>query len=146
MHGMPGLIAVAGQRGLSAGTLLIAAGGLALYQMTSLVLGPGSSRQLDLSLTVPTVEADEHTESWTSGGRLVLGTLATPAPAAPVWARSAATHRSSSTPAGYTAPAPVRPVASASPQPTPHPSAPPDSPIVREPGPQPVTQKPDDGD
>jgi len=54
---MRGLLAVVGQRGLSAGTLLIAAGGLTLYQMTSLVLGPAGSRELHLSLAIPAVDA-----------------------------------------------------------------------------------------
>ena len=81
---MRGLIAVAGQRGLSAGTLMIAAGGLVLYQMTSLVLGPAGSRDLHLSLAIPTVDADELSDPVRSGVNEVLGmaVAATPAPSA----------------------------------------------------------------
>jgi hypothetical protein len=154
MHGMSGLTGVAGHRALSMGTLLIAGAVLALYQMTSLVLGPGGSRQLHLSLAIPAVDTQERTESWASGGRLTLGTLVAPAPATRVWARPAVAHRASGTSGGYVAPAPVAPVASpvpvtspvpvVSPLPTPHPTAPP---IVRGgPDPQPGTQKPDDSD
>jgi len=147
MWGSPG---VAGHRVISAGTVLVVGAGLALYQMTSLVLGPGASRQLHLSLTVPAVDAAERTESWTSSGKLVLGLLATPAPAARASARSSVAHRVASTPAGSIAAAPVAPTASpvpvASPRPEPRPSEPP-APIVRGgPGPQPGGHKHDDGD
>ena len=56
---MWGLTGVAGHRALSAATLLIVGGGLGLYQLTSLVLGPGGSRQLNVSLTVPAVDTEE---------------------------------------------------------------------------------------
>ncbi len=69
---------VAGHRALSAGILLIAGGGLALYQMTSLVLGPGGSRQLHVSLTVPSADPDERAESW--GNNHALGMVVAPAP------------------------------------------------------------------
>jgi len=84
MLGMRGLLAVAGQRGLSAGTLLIAAGGLALYQMTSLVLGPAGSRELHLSLAIPAVDADDVSEGATPSGSHSLGTVVaiTPPPSA----------------------------------------------------------------
>ncbi len=145
---MSGLTGVAGHRALSVSTLLIAGAALALYQMTSLVLGPGGSRQLHLSLTVPATDTAERTESWTPSGKLALGTLVAPAPATRVWVRPAVAHRASGTPAGYVPPAPAALVATpapvASPLPTPHPSAPP---IVRGgPDPQPGTQKPDDSD
>ena len=151
---MSGLTAVSGHRALSMGTLLIAIAALALYQLTSLVLGPGGSRQLHLSLAIPAVDTQERTESWASGARLTLGTLIAPAPATRMLVRPAVAHRASGTPAGYVAPAPVTPVASpapvtspvpvVSPLPTPHPTAPP---IVRGgPDPQPGTQKPDEGD
>jgi hypothetical protein len=149
MWGSPG---VAGHRVISAGTVLVVGGGLALYQMTSLVLGPGGSRQLHLSLAVPAVDSQEGTESWTSSGKLVLGMLATPAPAARTSTRSSVAHRVASTPAASVAaaPGPAAPVASpvpvASPRPEPRPSEPP-APIVRGgPGPQPGGQKPDDSD
>src|ERR1700736_1266977 len=78
MHGMWGSPGVAGHRVISAGTVLVVGAGLALYQMTSLVLGPGASRQPHLSLTVPAVDAAERTESWTSSGKLVLGSRRQP--------------------------------------------------------------------
>jgi hypothetical protein len=157
MHGMSGFTGVSGHGALSMGTLVIAGAVLALYQMTSLVLGPGGSRQLHLSLTVPAADTEEHTEAWTSSGKLALGTLVAPVPAAPAWTRSVVAHRASGTPAGYVAPAPAAPVATplpvappvpvASPVPAPHPSAPPAPPIVRGgPDPQPGTQQPDDSD
>ena len=133
MWGSPG---VAGHRVISVGTVLVVGGGLALYQMTSLVLGPGGSRQLNLSLAVPAVDTQEPTESWSPNGKLTLGTLVAPAPAARVWARPAVAHRASGTPVGYVAPVPA-----------PHPSASPVPPIVRGgPDPLPGTQQPDESD
>ncbi len=87
---MRGLLAIAGQRGLSAGTLLIAAGGLTLYQMTSLVLGPAGSRELHLSLAIPAVDADDVSEVATPGGSHALGMVVaiTPAPSPTVWRRA----------------------------------------------------------
>ena len=84
---MRGLLAVAGQRGLSTGTLLIAAGGLTLYQMTSLVLGPAGSRELHLSLAIPAVDADDVAGAATPSGSHILGKVLaiTPAPPPPVW-------------------------------------------------------------
>jgi hypothetical protein len=78
MHGMWEFTGVAGHRALSAGILLIAGGGLALYQMTSLVLGPGGSRQLHVSLTVPSADPDERAESW--GNNPALGMVVALAP------------------------------------------------------------------
>ncbi|HVS05579.1 MAG TPA: hypothetical protein VHK65_05365 [Candidatus Dormibacteraeota bacterium] len=147
---MSGTIGVAGHRALSLGTLVIAGAALALYQMTSLVLGPVGSRQLHLSLAVPAVDTQERTESWTSSGKLALGTLVATAPATRLWARPAVAHRVASTPAASVAAAPAAPVASpvpvASPRPEPRPSQPP-APIVRGgPSPQPGGHKPDDRD
>ncbi len=97
---MRGLLAVAGQRGLSAGTLLIAAGGLALYQMTSLVLGPAGSRELHLSLAIPAVDADDVSEGATPSGSHSLGTVVaiTPPPSATAL-RQAAQPRPTAVPA-----------------------------------------------
>ena len=78
---MPGITGVASRRARSAGTLLVFGGGLALYQMTSLVLGPAGSRQLDLSLTIPAVDADEWTGSWAFSNNLALGMVVAGAPA-----------------------------------------------------------------
>src|ERR1700682_6730998 len=99
MHGMQGFSAVAERRAFSTGTLLIVAGGLALYQMTSLVLGPAGGRQLHISLSLPAVEPDEHSESWSSAN-ISLGTLASLAPAVSAQASSTVTHRASATTAG----------------------------------------------
>ncbi len=103
---MPGFTAVASRRALSAGTLLVFGGGLALYQMTSLVLGPAGSRELHLSLTIPAVE-EELFEPATSNLNLGLGTLVGPGPAASVSLRSTARDRSSGVPALHRALAPV---------------------------------------
>src|ERR1700682_3870063 len=139
MHPMWGFTDVAGHRFLSAGTLLIAAGGLALYQMTSLVLGPAGSRELHFSLTVPAVTQDESSESSTMGNTFSLGTLVGRVPAVrgggvpPAAVRPASTvsRRPSATPAPQRAAAPVSPVA---PQPpSTHPSPSPLPPIVRVP-------------
>src|SRR3984893_1908005 len=157
MHGMSGFTGVSGHRTVSMGTLVIAGAVLALYQLTSLVLGPAGSRQLHLSLTVPAADTEEHIESWTSSGKLALGTLVAPAPAEPAWTRLVVAHRASSRPAGSVAPAPAAPVGTpvpvatpvpvTSPAPVPHPSGPPSPPIVRGgPDPQPGTQQPDDSD
>src|SRR5437879_11242710 len=52
---------------------------LALYQLTSLLLGPVSSRQLDLSLTIPAaVEVQDRSEPMMSTTNVVVGTRATP--------------------------------------------------------------------
>jgi hypothetical protein len=121
MLGMSGLAGVTGHRAYSAGSLLLALGGLALYQMTSLVLGPGGSRQLQLSLSVPATDADERNESWAPSLTLALGTLAGPAHEPSTRVRSGVARGAAVTPAGPPAVAPVRPVA---PQPpVTHPSA-----------------------
>ena len=78
---MRGLTAVAGQRGLSAGALLIAAGGLTLYQMTSLVLGPAGSRELHLSLAIPMVDADDLSDAARPGSSQTLGMVVAVGPA-----------------------------------------------------------------
>ena len=101
---MRGLLAVVGQRGLSAGTLLIAAGGLTLYQMTSLVLGPAGSRELHLSLAIPAVDAEDVSEASRPDGSHTLGMVATitPAPSPAAWReelRRPAQPHASATPA-----------------------------------------------
>ena len=81
---MQGLVTGAGQRGKQMGPLMIAAAGLALYQMTSLVLGTAGSRELPLSLAIPTVDADELSDAVGPSVNLVLGMAValTPLPAA----------------------------------------------------------------
>src|SRR2546423_9203671 len=92
MQAMPAITAAATGRGLSAGALLALGGGLALYQLTSLVLGPAGSRQLQLSLTIPAAELAEPSLPPASGATMILGSLATPTPAP-------APHRASARPA-----------------------------------------------
>jgi hypothetical protein len=94
MQAMQRFSAVASRRALSVGTVLVFAGGLALYQMTSLVLGPAGSRELHLSLTIPAVE-DERSEPKTSGAHFAIGTLVSPGPAASVSVPSTAWERTS---------------------------------------------------
>ena len=119
---MPGFTAVASRRALSAGTLLVFGGGLALYQITSLVLGPVGSRDFHLSLATPAVE-DELSEPKTSDLNLALGTLVAPRSAASVSVRSTrpsgadGAHRQAA-PAPVAIGAPARPThASALPRP-----------------------------
>src|ERR1700694_1021349 len=133
MHGMQGFSAVADRRAVSTGTLLIALGGLALYQMTSLVLGPAGSRQLHLSLTVPAVDQDERNEWWTSGTNLSLGTVitASPAPAASARAASTVMHRASATVGAHPAAASATPVAVTPQPPVTQPAVHPTPPIGR---------------
>jgi hypothetical protein len=130
MQAMRGFTAVASRRALSAGTLLVFGGGLALYQMTSLVLAPAGSRELHLSLTIPAVE-DELSEPKSSSVNLSLGTLVAPTPTASVSVRSTGGNRASGAPAPprRVVPTPT-PVPVGSQPPTPHPSHHPVAPIV----------------
>ena len=105
---MRGLLAVSGQRGLSLGSLLIAVGGLTLYQMTSLVLGPAGSRELHLSLAIPAVDADDVLEVATPSGSRALGMVVaiTPAPS-PTALRQALRQPAQLRPTAVPAAAPV---------------------------------------
>ena len=105
---MTAITAVASRRTLSAGTLLALGGGLVLYQMTSLALGPAGSRQLHVSLTIPAIEVNEPSPSLASGVNLVLGSLTEPA-SARGFVRPAAEHRPPSRPAAHRSAAPVAP-------------------------------------
>lgn len=106
---MQGLLEVAGQRGIRAGTLMIAVGGLALYQMTSLVLGPVGSRELHVSLAIPTVDADGLWDGGQSSINQVLGVAVAVTPAPPFAPASRQTLRRSAQPQATTpaAPAPI---------------------------------------
>jgi hypothetical protein len=114
MQAMPGVQGVASGRIVSAGATLVFGAGLALYQLSSLVLGPASSRQLDFSLTIPAAEVQDPSEPMGSNITVVVGTRATPAaPAARVtgiaaWSRaaSAATPKASSHPLPTVTPSP----------------------------------------
>ena len=79
MQVMPGVQGVASGRVLSAGATLVIGAGLALYQLTSLVLGPVANRQLDFSLTIPAVESQDLSEPLAPATTVVLGTHVTPA-------------------------------------------------------------------
>jgi len=97
---MAGTTAGASRWVLSAGTMLVVGGGLALFQMTSLVLGSAGSRQLHVSLTMPVVAADDPSESSSFNADRVLGTLDAPAPTPSV----IPVHAPSRRPSGPTAP------------------------------------------
>jgi hypothetical protein len=73
--------------------VLSAAGGLALYQMTSLVLGPAGSRELHLSLAIPTVDADELSQLVRPNVDQVLGMAVAATPTASATASRLALHR-----------------------------------------------------
>jgi hypothetical protein len=118
MQAMPRIPGVASGRIVSAGAALVIGAGLALYQLTSLVLGPVSSRQLDLSLTIPAVEAQDLSERMIGNVKIVVGTLATPA------APASRATRVKGSPRAASAPAPKTP---SHPQPLPIPS-----PLARE--------------
>jgi len=76
MQAMPRAAAAVGPRALSAATALVFGGGLALYQMTSLALGPPAGRQLHLSLSLPALEGNDRVEPAASSTTVVLGVLA----------------------------------------------------------------------
>ena len=108
---MRAITGVASRRALSAGTLLVFVGGLALYQMTSLVLGPVGSREVHFSLTIPADEVEDLSEPFTSTANVVLGTRATQAAAA-VGAMTVFTpHRPKAASRPQAAPAAPTPVA-----------------------------------
>ena len=98
MQTMPAIPGVASGRILSAGVILAVAAGLALYQLTSLVLGPVSTRQLDLSLTIPAVEVQDLSEPMAPTISVVVGTRATPAAPASHATRVVASPRAASAP------------------------------------------------
>jgi hypothetical protein len=67
-------------RDLSAGALLALGGGLALYQLSTLGLGPSGERQLQLSLSIPPAAGESASEPDLTSVYLVVGSLAAPAP------------------------------------------------------------------
>jgi hypothetical protein len=140
MQAMPGITALVSRWALSAGTLLAVGGGLALYQMTSLVLGPAGARDLHISLTIPAIDINEFPAPLTSSVTPTLATLAGPSASKlsrlPIAARRAsgtrAAHRAAApmvNPVGKTSPvSPVTPVGSEAPatHPAPRPVPPAD--------------------
>ena len=105
---MTAITAVASRGTFSAGTLLALGGGLLLYQMTSLVLGPAGSPQLHVSLTIPAIEVNEPSLSLASGVNVVVGSVTAPVSTG-VPRRPAALHRAPSRPAAHPSVAPVAP-------------------------------------
>ena len=119
MQTMPAVPDVASGRILAAGGILVVAAGLALYQLTSLVLGPVSTRQLDLSLTIPAVEVQDLSEPMAPTISVVVGTRATPA------SSSSRAIRVVAPPPAAAAPTPKassHPLPSVVPTPKPHPA------------------------
>ena len=98
MPTMPAVPGAASGRMLSAGAILVVAVGLALYQLTALVLGPVSTRQLDLSLTIPAVEVQDLSEPMAPSISIVVGTRATPASSSSGAIRVVASPRAASAP------------------------------------------------
>jgi hypothetical protein len=119
MQAMPGVRGVANGRIVSAGATLVFGAGLALYQLTSLVLGPVGSRQLDLSLSIPGIEVQDLSDSNASTVKLVVGTRATPVAPVSRATRVAASARAASAPT----PKPSsRPLPTVAPSPQSHPA------------------------
>jgi hypothetical protein len=124
---------------------MVVGGGLVLYQLTSLVLGPAAEiRQLPLAITAPSIDPADVSQPVIDNVNLVLGTIAQPVAPAPTAAvgrqkpvvRTAVSPRASLAPqlsvqVPKTPPAP-RPVAT----PTPEPSQRPQPIIIK---PQPPT-------
>jgi len=54
--------------------MLVLGAGLALFQLTSLVLGPAGSRQLDVSLTIPAVDGQDVSQSPARAITVIVGT------------------------------------------------------------------------
>ena len=85
---MTSTLAPAAGRALPVGTLSALAIGFVLYLTTSLVLGPSTSRVLNISLSLPSVESAPQTQA-SHSGRIVAGSRLIPAltPVAPMVAR-----------------------------------------------------------
>jgi hypothetical protein len=111
MQAMPNVPGVASGRMVSAGAAIVFGAGLALYQLTSLVLGPVGSRQLDLSLTIPAIEPQDLSDPTASTVKLVVGMPATPDASAPRATRVASSPNAASAPtpkaSSHTLPLPV---------------------------------------
>jgi len=123
--------AAIGHRAISAATALVFGGGLALYQMTSLVLVPSGPRQLHLSLSVPSLDRIDRADPVALNGSLVLGSLAPAVKPAATGRPAPRVHRTAGRPAPSPAPASpasgtvtVSPVATPAPRPSDHPRPP----------------------
>ena len=97
MQSMPGVQGIASGRTLSLGTVVVFGAAYALYQLTSLVLGPAGSRQLDLSLTIPPIEVHDLSDLVAPNVRVWVGTRATPATPVSQAASIAGSGRATST-------------------------------------------------
>ncbi|HEV3097361.1 MAG TPA: hypothetical protein VG104_09470 [Candidatus Dormibacteraeota bacterium] len=116
--------AAIGHRAISAVTALAFGGGLALYQMTSLVLVPSGPRQLHLSLSVPSLDRTDRADPVASNTSLVLGSLAPAVKPAATGRPATRVHRIAArpTPASHaTGTVTVSPVATPTPRPSDHP-------------------------
>jgi hypothetical protein len=133
---MSRVTALATRKAVSSGALLAAGGGLILYQLTSLVLGPAASRELHISLTIPAVSAYEPTGPLSSGASLVIGTRAVPPPSL-VPPRRTVPHRAAATRVALPASAPLL-IAVA--------KTPPSVPVAPVASPPPIAPKPHDDD
>jgi hypothetical protein len=116
MQAMPDMRGVANGRILSAGATLVFGAGLGLYQLTSLVLGPVASRQLDLSLTIPAIELQDLPDPNASTVKLVVGMRTAPV------ARDASAPRATRVASSPKAASPTTPKPSSRPLPTVAPS------------------------
>jgi hypothetical protein len=72
------------RRAISAAWVLALGAGLVLYQMTSLLLGSPSSRQLQVSLVLPAVDVEPVSTPVVSYSQIAVGNELAPAPAATV--------------------------------------------------------------
>jgi hypothetical protein len=107
------------RRSISAGALLAAAVGMAFYQLTNLSLGPGA-RQLQLSLTIPTVDPEPALEPGATNVTLIVGSQPAPPAASLNTASRLPTTRSAGQPAASVALTPKLPTpGAATPKPTP---------------------------
>jgi hypothetical protein len=107
------------RRKISAGALLAAGVGMALYQLTNLGLGPGA-RQLQLSLTIPTVDPEPALEPGATNVTLIVGSQPAPPAASLNTASRLPTNRSAAYPAASVAPVSKLPTPpAATPKPTP---------------------------
>ena len=131
MQTMPNAAGSHRGRSASMGTLLALGAGLALYQMTSLVLGTGGSRQLPLSLNIPAMDVEELPQPAASNADPIIGALA--AASGPQVGSPAPSHLAATTPqprtgssavvAAEPTTSPVEvPAAGPGRKPTPHPS------------------------
>lgn len=82
----------------SGGALAVLGCGLALYQLTTLGLGPQGSRQLPLSVSLPALEGQESMDPIQARPSVILGSRLTAAPAnRPAMATTVVTYHAAPT-------------------------------------------------